>query len=340
MELYTHSRASCFRRCRREHYYAYELCRRPVKAAHALVFGSLYHIGQEQLWLGWQEGRKDGLEMAIAALHARWAAAEVENSELEIFDLVRIEELIRGYYFRWMKTMEKMRVVAVEREFCCEMRNPETLCPSKTWGLGGKVDAICEIDDEYFVVEHKSTTSDISPQSDYWLRLKMDGQVSTYYRGAESLPDNWAITGCLYDVAKKPMLRPYEATPEDKRKFTKDGKLYKTQREKDEEPEEFRKRIQDKILEDPNAWFQRGTVIRLDEEMREFEFDTWTTARAIRDCQLAQRRLGFHAWSRNPDACVRFNKFCPYWYVCNNEAEIDDDTQFIITQQHRELSAA
>ena len=54
---------------------------------------------------------------------------------------------------------------------------------------------------------------------DYWARLRMDGQVTAYYLGAEAL--GTPPVGCLYDVIARPMLRPADATPLESRRYTK-----------------------------------------------------------------------------------------------------------------------
>jgi hypothetical protein len=37
------------------------------------------------------------------------------------------------------------------------------------------------------VVEHKTSSEDVTPGSFYWSRLRMDGQVSVYFDGARAL---------------------------------------------------------------------------------------------------------------------------------------------------------
>ena len=43
----------------------------------------------------------------------------------------------------------------------------------------------------------------------------IDGQVSGYYVGASTL--GYEVDVCLYDVIRKPTIRPYKATPEESR---------------------------------------------------------------------------------------------------------------------------
>ncbi len=100
------------------------------------------------------------------------------------------------------------------------------------------------------------------------------------------------------------------------------GKLYANLREFDETPEEFFQRIADAIATNPDAWYARAEVVRLDSEIVEHQADTWALARIIRENQLAQR------WPRNPEACIRYGRTCSYWGVCVGEASLDDGSLF------------
>lgn len=217
-----------------------------------------------------------------------------------------------------------------------------------------------------YVVEHKTTAIEIGPGSTYWKRLQLDAQISKYLVGSRALGHE--PIGVLYDVIRKPLIRPLEATPIEKREYTKPkdkacpeckkkgagpaphtvdgltcadgrivtdpgGKLYANMREHDETPEEFRKRLRDDIAANPEKYYQRGTVVRLDEEERDAAKDAWEIAREVREAQLADR------WPRNVDACDAYGSFCPYFAVCAGEASIDDPTRFRDADNpHEELS--
>jgi hypothetical protein len=181
------------------------------------------------------------------------------------------------------------------------------------------------------VVEHKTATEDITPGSDYWKRLRIDGQVSIYHEGARALELDPQF--CLYDVLLKPKQRPYKATALEDRKFKRDGTLYANQRERDETPEEYRARLMEAIAEAPTSYFQRGEVIRLDSEMEEALFDVWQIGQQMREAERAGR------YPRNPDACVRFGRTCSYFGVCTGEASLTDPALFRRSELHPELSS-
>jgi hypothetical protein len=251
----------------------------------------------------------------------------------DLFDLARAEVMLRGYDARWGCEMDRYQVVAVEAEFRAPLVNPETGAASRTWTLGGKLDALVRDlhDGTFKVVEHKTATGDVGPGSDYVKRLRLDGQVSVYYAGATAL--GHPVDGCVYDVLVKPSLRPYKATPPEQRKYKKDGVLYANQRERDETPEEYRARVFEAVASDPNGYFLRADVVRLEDEMREAMADVWQLGVSLRENMNAGR------FPRNPDACVRYGRTCEYFPVCCGEASLEDPSLYRHAEViHPELS--
>lgn len=223
------------------------------------------------------------------------------------FDLARAEAMLRGYDARWGDEMADYEVVFVEAEFRAPLINPETGAASRTWQRGGKLDAGCihRPTDRRLIVEHKHSTEDIGPGTPYWRKLQMDGQVSGYFVGADAL--GFKAEACLYDVLGKPKLRPYE--PGKKRAVA-------------ESPGEYRDRCIEAIASEPNAYFQRGEVVRLEAEAAEALFDDWQTAVQMREAQ----RLG--RFPRNPDACFKWGRACSFFEVCTGQASVSDPTRF------------
>ena len=176
------------------------------------------------------------------------------------------------------------------------------------------------------VVEHKTTSSDITPGSTYWRKLTLDTQVSQYLGSTEG------VEGMLYDVIRKPGIKPFKATPEADRKYTKAGTLYAAQRERDETPEEYAVRLRADISEGPNKYYARGIIVRLPSERIEAARDTWLVAGSIRES------MRLDAWPRNPGSCDAYGRTCDYWAVCAGETTIDDATRFRTAETpHEEL---
>ena len=319
--LLTTSRLKAARACARLHHIQYVECVRPAVEPEPLRFGTLIHKALEAWWTA--PSPEERLPAALAALEV----------EAEPFDRAKAEALMIGYDARWID--DAVEALAIEVQFEAPMVNPETGRPSRTWRLGGKIDGIISdpLTGAVLIMEHKTATGDISPGSDYWRRLRMDTQVSTYYLGADAL--GYDVMGCMYDVIGKPGMRPLKATPEESRKYKKDGALYANQRDADETPDEYKERVLADIAENPGKYYQRGEVVRLEDEMIEARVDTWQTAQAIREAA----RHG-HA-PRNPDACVRWGRTCSYFDVCTGAATLDDPALFTRSEvAHPELSPA
>ncbi len=236
-----------------------------------------------------------------------------------------------------------------------------------------------------YVVEHKTTSLDIGEGTPYWKRLTLDAQVSKYLVGARALGHE--PVGVLYDVVRKPALRPLEATPIESRKYTQEdsrackeckkknpapgphielvknddgterevacfegriikdrgGRLYANQREHDETPAEFYERLIEEIGNNPDKYFQRGTIVRLPSEEKEAARNVWETAKQIRASQLlfnnAPATSDIVGFPQNFDACEAWGSFCQYFAVCGDGASIHDPTLFRDAEaSHEELS--
>jgi hypothetical protein len=367
MELLTISRMRAHRACARLAHLRYDLAIEPVAEDSAKArFGTLMHVGVEAWRLAKME-EAEPLAPALAAIYAAWLKA---SDYPDPFELARLEALMEGYHWRWRN--EPWRVIAVETEFRASLRNPRTRRASKAFGLAGKIDAIlADAEDRPWISELKTTTEDITAGSPYWRRLRLDGQISVYYDGAAAL--GYDVAGCLYDVARRPEHEPLKATPVEKREYTKGrgckmcgGKasgvqgsgwrgdtgdtcvgacngtgweeaprLYAKQRDRDETVDEHRARVAEAIASDPDAYYQRAEVVRLDGEIDQARQDVWQTANLI---QLG-RKSGAHP--RNDAACTRFGSVCGYFPICVGESDVDDEMRFRRSATaHPELTAA
>lgn len=312
LAVLTNSEMRTFRRCALEHHYAFELGIRPLGAdPDALRFGSLFHVGLEAWWLA-HDRPGEQLEAALAAMRP---------AALDEYDWARAEALMRGYDARWAEA-EDVEVLAVEQQFETDLRNPLTGAKSRTFTLAGKLDAIVRNrgDGLVYIVEHKTSSEDIGPGSQYWERLRIDGQISTYFAGARAL--GYEPAGCLYDVIGKSRLSPLKATPEDKRQYTKDGRLYAKQRAEDETAEEYGLRLAEAICAEPDKYYRRGFVVRLEDEERDAAFDAWQTARLMREARAAG------VYPRNVASCERYGRMCGYFPVCTRSSSLDDQTLY------------
>jgi hypothetical protein len=304
--LLTISRLRTWRDCKRKHRLVYLDGWRPRREDEALSFGRLAHEGLEAWWTAPANQR------LIAAL------ARIRGRAQDLYQEAAVQELLRAYDLKWAGAMEAYEVLAVEATFTAPLINPETGAASRTFQLAGKVDGVVRerATGRVLLVEHKTTSEPIDdPTATYWRRLAMDGQVSHYFVGAESL--GFQVEGCLYDVLLRPRMKPLKATPPESRKYTKDGRLYAAQRETDESPDEYAARLREDIEAAPAKYFQRREVPRTEDDLRDYLFDAWAEARTLRESELAGRA------PRSPEACFRFG-VCPFFEHCANGLRLED----------------
>jgi hypothetical protein len=305
----TNSMRNKFASCHRAFKFCYEDLKRPIKTSDALNFGTAMHQLLECYWLN--------------------AEAEFPNVDDE-YTAMTLKALFEGYRNRWEEyDRNTYEAICTERAFKAPLMNPETGGISKTFHLAGKIDALAKekATGKVVIVEHKTTGQDIGPGSDYWRKLPIDGQVSGYYVGAEAI--DYPASKCLYDVIRKPTIKPLKATPEDKRKYNKDGSLSKACRENDETPDEWYERLTADIASRPDYYYARIEISRSDNDLMEYLFDMWAVSREISDAQRMNR------WSRNPQACSVFGT-CEYFGVCTGEQDIDDVTLFRTAERANE----
>lgn len=309
-ELITVSRMRTFNACRRLHLIKYELGYRPTVTSEALSFGTLIHTGLEVWW------KTQGcLADAIDAMC-------LQPGDADEISMAKAVVLLTGYDARWSGELRDMDVLGVEREFRARIYNPATGYPCHDLEVAGKLDAIIrrKSTGKVWFVEHKTSREDLAAGSEYWQRLRMDPQVSVYHEGMRAL--GYEPEGCIYDVLAKFADRPKKATPEASRKYTKDGKLYAAQRDKDETVDEFSERISEKMAESPESYFGRAEVVRTEAELEESKKDVHATALMLRD----EARLG--RAPRNPSNCFKYGSACEMFDVCSWCASLDDETKF------------
>ncbi len=305
-ELLTESRCQVARRCLREEHYRYVLGYVPVKSAPSLRFGTLWHHGMDAWWRATDPAMRLGAALAALRSHA--------IPESDEYELARAQAMLEGYDARWGG--EQYEVLAVETEFRAPLINPETGKPSRTFVRAGKLDTIVRRS-RTFGMEHKTSGENIEQGSAFWSRLKMGGQASGYIRGAHAL--GYAdITTMIYDVAAKPKLKPLKAS---------------ARRTDIEPPDEYLDRVRADIAAEPNKYYQRGEIVRLEAELVEHDREMWHLANTLRE----HHRLGLAP--RNTDACERYSRLCSYFGVCAGEEDLNDQRLFqILPFLHSELT--
>jgi CRISPR/Cas system-associated exonuclease Cas4 (RecB family) len=282
MIILTHSSLSSFRACPRKYYYEYELGRIPVSDRFALAFGRVVHKALEALY-------KHGAEKMVEELTAY--AGDIEEK-----DAAMASAMLKHY------KKADLSIEGVEASFQMPITNPKTGRHMVGYQYAGKVDVLArDAEGKRWVIEHKTTTSDIEGFGTYWLRLAIDHQVS-YYCMAHN------VNSCLYDVLRKPGLRVRQNDTID----------------------DYYNRLDEEIGSNPGKYFQQREIVKLDADLEEARHDLWQQAHALH----FMRTSGFYP--RNSNACQSFYGTCPYLDVCTGRSRIDDDAMFRSKEERNE----
>lgn len=294
--LLTSTRLTTLRACPRRHYLRYELGLARVRQEAARRFGSAYH--------GAMERRNSGVGLVDVATEARagyatcpdWADATDWAVECET-----LAQLLAGYFWRYEN--DNLDVLAAERSFEIPLTNPDSGKPSRAFLLAGKIDAIVKLPDgRLAVLEYKTAGEDISSDSEYWLRLRCDGQISLYVIAARAL--GFDVATVLYDVTRKPTIRLRQ----------------------NETPEQYGKRLLDDIGERPDFYYARREVPRLEDDLAEYRAEVWQQAQQLLEVRRRADRLPdpSRAWFRNAG---RFTcSYCDFAQVCLNGIRVAPGT--------------
>lgn len=340
LPLITTSEMKAYRRCKRKHHLGYRLGYREVNKAGPLRFGTAVHAARE-VW--WSRDSLGDLDKALAAIDAA--------GEMDLYERAKARAMFTAYHARWIDA--EFTILGVEVPFEAPVTNPATGAESKTFRLGGKIDSILQMPNgDVYISEFKTTGVECTYETPYWKRLRLDTQISNYYVGARAL--GYTVRGCLYDVVRKPPIRPSQVpvldetgskivldasgqrvATRDRKKWreTGDTKLGYVVQTRDETPEEFEDRCLDVIAAEPDRFLVRGEVHRLESDELDAAEDLWNTAREMRESELATR------YPRNPDACETYGRFCEYWPVCTGVASLDDPTLYRrAAAKHEELT--
>jgi len=328
MQSLSYSRMRLGRECWRRHFYRYELRIEADIDAAPLRMGSAVQLGCEC----WNKGAEPGEAKEVALTSYREVPDRMDAYRWFCEGEV-VGAMLDGYFWRYQD--ERLEYLAVETSFDIPLVNPDTGRSSRTFTLRGRFDGIVQIGAPTLVLERKTSGQDIGPGSDYWLRLRMDQQVSLYVYAARKL--GYPCTGALYDVIRKPGSKPAQIPQRDENDFKivvddatgervmlKNGKQPRqsagegmTMLTVAETPEAYGARLLADIGERPEYYFARREIARLDQDLTEFEAEAWEHAQILRWRQ--QRGM----WGRNVGmfTCNR----CEYKDLCLNAMEVDPD---------------
>jgi hypothetical protein len=287
------TRLSALRRCLRQYFLRYEVGLTRIRKATPLRVGGAFHHGLELYRTGLsgelaiQRATSDYESIPDWADPTDWA---VERETLRA--------LLLGYYWRYGS--DNVEHVAVEQTFEVPLVNPDTAAPSRSFTVAGRLDGVVRLPDGRLAVnENKTAGENISPDSEYWLRLRCDGQISLYVLAARAC--GYDVATVLYDVTRKPTIRLRQK----------------------ETPEQYGQRLLADIGERPDYYFQRREVPRLEDDLAEFQAELWQQAQLILETRRRAARLDdpSRAWFRNVSRMTC--GYCEFADLCLNAVRVD-----------------
>ena len=293
MRYVSSSMLNTFQACPRKCEHAYIDKRVPVSEAAPLAFGKVFHVALA----AWFKG---GPGDAVGAL-------QTGAKNLAPEDAAKMCALL-GHY---APPFAGWKVEGVEKNFEVPIRSPASGRSMAGYRLVGRVDVVAvNPDGARFIIDHKTTSSEIVGFGAYWQALQVDSQMANYCEAFDA-------RGFVYDVIRKPSIKLCG------KDNGEDGQP---------SPDRYQARIEEAIKVAPAEWYQWREFIKTDEERQAGRADLYQTVQMFHSCA----RRG--TWPRNSGACVNRFGTCQYLDVCSGRASLGDDSIFRTKEEeHEEL---
>ena len=293
--------ANTFAQCPRRYFYAYELGWVPEVESRAFTVGKAWH--------------------RLLELSAQKVKDPLQQMLDEEQDTLTEEEaaVLIGMYSAFAE-LYQMPECRTEQPFRVKV-------PGTSWHLSGHIDGITPTGE---VVEYKTTSDSVEPDSDYWARLGFNLQVLLY-----SMAINHDAHAAHYFVMRKPSIKPKQVPILDadgkkvvldkitgKRVYNKNGTPRLTGGDgmevqmRIETADEYADRLYHDVLDRPDFYFAEKEVLISQGKMQEALADVTSIIREVqmfrRNAKKLQRRQD--GWRR---ACSEMNcAHCPYRVLC------------------------
>ncbi len=356
MNILTHSAVNTFDTCKKMYQYRYVIGIKRPEDPEALIIGKIVHDGIEMHLQG-----KTAIDVQ-RVIREKYRPIECDGTQ-ETFDKHKEQEytiakaigIVAAYFNHYgenrLTPIETEKTFEIPLQRITDKGNTGT---SRKFTLSGVRDAIVEdAEGNLYLMEHK-TTSDKIDEPVYWQRLNVDNQVSLYWKAA--IQAGYNIKSILYNVISKPALRPKEIplldldglkivldTNRDERVYNANGKPRQTA-DKDkgfviqtrpETSEEFTARVALAMLAEPERYFERRKIARLENDLAISEQDYWFAANLINQCEAN----GYYP--RSTGACMKWGRACPYLDICSTGGYAEGDpipNGFVKAEPHEELN--
>ncbi|MEM8737249.1 MAG: PD-(D/E)XK nuclease family protein [Planctomycetota bacterium] len=338
------SALTAFLECPERYRLAYVEGIRPAEDAAVLRVGSSWHGIREAI--SDADDQHDRLDAAMAYLDERYGVVPNHISP-EAWAVERESLAVAAVAYDWhYRDDDQIEHIAAELPYELPLHDPATGQPVMNGDVrNGVIDNLVRLADGRVAVrEYKTTSRDIDPAADYWKRLKWDQQISTYLVSAQQMqrqglllpygirPSDPLIDTVVYDVMRKPTIRPKYLTQAETKRFrgsgeycgrvcdldpeagTIDGYAYEVKAGKGgeaikETPTMYGARLLEAICADPRKYFARREIARTAGQLRDYQVTLWKAYQTI--VYMDENDL----WVRNMNSCETPFK-CQYTAIC------------------------
>ena len=139
--------------------------------------------------------------------------------DLEV-ERIKILYMLAGY--KWRYQDDELTICRTEEKFSIPLVKPGGTRAMPMVCIRGKIDKTIENKNKAeYIMEHKTTTSSVDPDSTYWNRLNLDTQTLLYPFACRTA--HMEISGVIYDVMHKPGINPKKLTQAESKQFVEDG---------------------------------------------------------------------------------------------------------------------
>ena len=266
----------------------------------------------------------------------RDALKVVDNLRLEGDDWViraTLKALIAVYDARWRDVNAQYDVRECEVTLSAPMYNLNSGRVRRSHVIAGKIDKIVDCGDasQFTIFDHKTTSSDIAPESNYWRQLNIDTQPKHYMLLART--KGYPVNRVVWDTVRKPGLKPKALTKANWRAAVEEGTYLGEKISSDtvracasalkqENEELFGIRVALKLREDPEKYFQRRTVTPLMTELADHSENMIDVSYDMAEARKRYRNSGRVV--KNSGACMMYNTPCKFLGVCSGHSDLLD----------------
>ena len=327
-QILTFSAARKFQSCHKAYFNRYKNNLVPLQQNETLFLGSVIHDCLE-LW-----HQRDNDLTIFYEINTRIdnAYSHREMDEKQKRDWHLAKAMMSGYINQYPS--EDFRIIDTELEFSVPIINPNTHRASRSFELMGKVDALVMLNNEYYIMEHK-TAALIT--GDYIEKLPMDFQINLYAM-AVSRYKNISIAGVIYNVIQKSKIRQKLGETEQQFELRKQELIQKSKtgktsakRQLPESDVQFQLRLE-KVYDNPTM-YHREILYFSQSDIDRTQTQLWEITQEI----LNTNRRGI--WSQNTDNCFKYNRPCMYFPLCRSHDNPNiKDNFFNELPPHSELS--